>query len=55
MQISTDLPRPALRTLETPEVATQGEYRLPCANDDVTRFGRMAHEYSSEREKRNPG
>ena len=28
MQISTGLPRPALRTLEAPEVATQGEYRL---------------------------
>ena len=25
MQISTGLPRPALRTLEAPEVATQGE------------------------------
>ena len=31
MQISTGLPRPALRTLEAPEVATQGECRLPCA------------------------
>ena len=31
MQISTGLPRPALRTLEVPEVATQGEYRLPPA------------------------
>ena len=31
MQISTGLPRPALRTLEAPEVATQGEYRLPRA------------------------
>ena len=29
MQISTGLPRPDLRTLEAPEVATQGEYRLP--------------------------
>ena len=29
MQISNGLPRPALRTLEAPEVATQGEYRLP--------------------------
>ena len=28
MQISTGLPRPALRTLEAPEVATQDEYRL---------------------------
>ena len=26
MQISTGLPRPALRTLEAPEVATQGEH-----------------------------
>ena len=25
MQISTGLPRPALRTLEAPEVVTQGE------------------------------
>ena len=31
MQISTGLPRTALRTLEAPEVATQGEYRLPRA------------------------
>ena len=31
MQISTGLPRPALRTLEAPEVATQGEYLLPPA------------------------
>ena len=31
MQISTGLPRPALRTMEAPEVATQGEYRLPRA------------------------
>ena len=31
MQISTGLPRPALHTLEAPEVATQGEYRLPHA------------------------
>ena len=31
MQISTGLPRLALRTLEAPEVATQGEYRLPPA------------------------
>ena len=31
MQISTGLPRPALRTLEAPEVATQDEYRLPRA------------------------
>ena len=31
MQISTGLPWPALRTLEAPEVATQGEYRLPRA------------------------
>ena len=31
MQISTGLPRPALRTLEAPEIVTQGEYRLPCA------------------------
>ena len=31
MQISTGLPRPALSTLEAPEVATQGEYRLPRA------------------------
>ena len=31
MQISTGLPRPALRTLEAPEVVTQGEYRLPRA------------------------
>ena len=31
MQISAGLPRPALRTLEAPEVATQGEYRLPPA------------------------
>ena len=31
MPISTGLPRPALRTLEAPEVATQGEYRLPRA------------------------
>ena len=31
MQISTGLPRPALRTLEAPEVATQSEYRLPRA------------------------
>ena len=31
MQISTGLPRSALRTLEAPEVATQGEYRLPRA------------------------
>ena len=29
MQISTGLPRPALRTLEAPEIVTQGEYRLP--------------------------
>ena len=28
MQISTGLPRPALRTLEAPEIVTQGEYRL---------------------------
>ena len=28
MQISTGLPRSALRTLETSELATQGEYRL---------------------------
>ena len=28
MQISTGLPRPPLRTLEAPEVATQGEYRV---------------------------
>ena len=31
LQISTGLPRPALRTLETPEIVTQGEYRLPRA------------------------
>ena len=31
MQISTGLPRPALRTLEAPEIVTQGEYRLPRA------------------------
>ena len=31
MQISTGLPRPALRTMEAPEVATQSEYRLPRA------------------------
>ena len=31
MQISTGLPLPALRTLEAPEVATQGEYCLPHA------------------------
>ena len=31
MRISTGLPRPALRTLESPEVATHGEYRLPPA------------------------
>ena len=31
MQISTGLPRPALRTLEAPEVATQDEYLLPPA------------------------
>ena len=31
MQISTGLPRPALRTLEAPENVTQGEYRLPRA------------------------
>ena len=31
MQISNGLPRPALRTLEAPEVATQDEYRLPRA------------------------
>ena len=31
MQISTGLPRPALRTLEAPESVTQGEYRLPRA------------------------
>ena len=31
MQISTGLPRSALRTLEASEVATQGEYRLPRA------------------------
>ena len=31
MQISTGLPWPALRTLKAPEVATQGEYRLPRA------------------------
>ena len=28
MQISTGLPRPPLRTLEAPEIVTQGEYRL---------------------------
>ena len=31
IQISTALPRSALRTLEASEVATQGEYRLPRA------------------------
>ena len=31
MQMSTGLPRPALRSLEAPEVATQDEYRLPRA------------------------
>ena len=31
MQISTGLPRPALRTLAAPEVATQSEYHLPRA------------------------
>ena len=31
MQINTGLPRPALRTLKAPEVAMQGEYRLPRA------------------------
>ena len=31
MQISTGLPRPALRTLEAAEIVTQGEYRLPRA------------------------
>ena len=31
MQIRTGLPRPALRTLAAPEVAMQGEYRLPRA------------------------
>ena len=31
MQISTGLPRSALRTLEAPEVATQGKRSLPCA------------------------
>ena len=31
LEISTGLPRPPLRTLEAPEVATQGEYRLPPA------------------------
>ena len=31
MQISTGLPRPALRTLEAPKIVTQGEYRLPRA------------------------
>ena len=31
IQISTGLPRPALRTLVAPEVATQSEYRLPRA------------------------
>ena len=28
MQISTGLPWPALRTLEAPDIVTQGEYRL---------------------------
>ena len=31
MQISTGLPRPALRSLKAPEIVTQGEYRLPRA------------------------
>ena len=31
MQITTGLPRPALHTLEVPEVATHSEYRLPRA------------------------
>ena len=31
MQISTGVPRPVLRTLEVPEIVTQGEYRLPRA------------------------
>ena len=37
MQISTGLPRPALHTLEAPEVATLDEYRLPRAIEQCSK------------------
>ena len=37
MQISTGLPRSALRTLEAPEVATRGEYRLLHATKECSK------------------